>query len=134
MIHRKDKDSGMLKNAVLEVECPECGCPNKPGSLRCMYCSSPLPSAVKPASTSFFAKFRGLFASPGRKSKPRSTLFKAVYPAIIALLFLPISIVFLANALKHGGILNWTVASVLALYGGTALKDSWMILVQKEKI
>jgi hypothetical protein len=133
MIQRKDKGPEILKKAVLVVECPKCGCPNKPGSNNCMYCSTPLPNSLKDASQSLLGKFRRFFRSGPRSSIRRSTILNATYPAIISLFFIPVSVVFLVNALKHGGILNWAVASILALYGGTALKKSWLVLVQKEQ-
>lgn len=109
------------------LECPDCGCPNRPGDLKCMYCRADLTgprAAIKVRLYPYISNIREFFHSH-RQEASRPGAAKSAWAAVIALLLTVAGTAFLARGYQQGGYANWTLGILLFLYGGAALHAVW---------
>lgn len=109
------------------LECPECGCPYRPGDQKCMYCRTELTgpgAAIKVRLYPYISNIREFFAHH-RAEQSRPGAVKSFWAAAIAFLLLVAGTAFLVRGFEQGGYVNWTVGILLFLYGGAASRTVW---------
>lgn len=118
------------KNGLI-IECPMCGCPNRPSDRLCTYCRAELSAA--PAQPGFiksvadyleyymnYLKFR--LKTPRRASNAKH-MSKTVLVTLFALSLVGVGLYLLFAAIKGAGFLYLCIGLLLVLYGGGVLNN-----------
>lgn len=123
---KRKKDGGKRGSAgrkIMVLECPQCGCPNRPKDRLCMYCNAELKSTgvtVKMA-VEYYANYLRDFLASGN-AVPYLYLLLTV---AIAVLMTSFGVWFIVSGVKEGGMINWALGTLLLLYGVAALGNAY---------
>ena len=119
-----NQDSSQTKKDYLN--CPHCGCPNKPNDTICSFCDAalnekpPLPVLLREYVESL--KWRYKLKSPG--SSPSQVVKEKAGSVLTVLLGLVMGVIggwFFLRAMATGGFADFIIGAVFALYGAFAI-------------
>jgi hypothetical protein len=121
MRRRKSESKNRSEPAWPVVECHNCGCPNRPDDIRCIYCRSVL-SARSGKRTA--GAFLTAFLYRLRQSRFPDSVARAVESGLV--LFVSAALItaglyLFYSAITVGGFLTFCLGVLFTLYGGAAL-------------
>ncbi len=127
MIYRRGGKPGGGTDKLHFIECPGCGCPNRPSEQKCMYCQAELQgpaAAIKEHLYPYLNNIRAFlsFQPPADEVKG---LLRSAFALLLAAVFIGLGVTFAFRGVRHGGYFNWTVCALLLFYGGAALRNAW---------
>lgn len=133
MTYRRGGKPGGGTDKLHFIECPGCGCPNRPSEQKCMYCQSELQgpaAAIKGHIYPYLHDIRAFFSfqQPAHEVKG---LLRSGLALLLAAVFIGLGVSFAIRATGHGGYFNWTIAALLLFYGGAALRNAWVGFFRK---
>ncbi|MEE8482977.1 MAG: hypothetical protein V3S46_00130 [Nitrospinota bacterium] len=119
--HRDGTDS-----RTIDVECPKCGCPNRPEDTHCMYCRKPLvypENSVRGFVAAYANYFRRVILTlKWRITSGRMKILGGRLTAFaVSTLLIAAGAAFLFAGIKTGGTLNWVLGALLLIYGISAI-------------
>ncbi len=129
MTHRKGRGQGSGTDRwISEIDCPSCGCPNRPRDRRCMYCREELhagSASFRIALSPYITNLRKFF-NPVPDSKSGSPIWKIALSVLLSSALLAIGVTFIMKGMHQPGYFNWMVAALLVIYGVAALRNAYI--------
>lgn len=127
MTYRRGGKPGGGTDKLHFIECPGCGCPNRPSEQKCMYCQAELQgpaAAIKGHLYPYLNNIRAFFSFQQPPDEVNGWL-RSGLALLLAAVFIGLGVTFAIRGVRHGGYFNWTVGALLLIYGGAALRNAW---------
>jgi len=121
MRRRKSESKNRSEPAWPVVECRNCGCPNRPDDVRCIYCRSVL--SARPGKHTAGAFLAAFLYRLRQSSFPDSVArtAKAGFVLFVSAALITAGLYLFYSAITGGGFLTFCLGVLLTLYGGAAL-------------
>ncbi len=124
--------TGQSGRRIESVECPKCGCPNKPGASCCMFCEMEL--EYKNAGFSYAVLYYGNYLKSRlggarlRFPVKPGLVGRVIFTALLACILGVIGAGLVIRGIEGGGFFNWAVGGLCLAYAASLMVDAYGVI------